>query len=83
MSMLRFMPAKLVHKTHRCKFVGQTANYGDIRLCVWTKCKDLGRMAKQKSDESLAGIKYYTYLCRKTDAYIAYSFWNTFFLLYG
>ena len=47
--MLRFMPAKLVHETHRCKFVGQTANYGDIRLCVWTKCKDLGRMTKQKS----------------------------------
>lgn len=83
MSMLRFMSAKLVHKTHRCKFVGQTANYGDIRLCVWTKCKDLGRMTKQKSTESLAGIKYHTYLCRKKDAYIAYSFWNTFFLLYG
>ena len=65
MSMLRFMPAKLVHETHRCKLVGQTANYGDIRLCVWTKCKDLGRMTKQKSTESLAGIKYYTYLCRK------------------
>lgn len=83
MSMLRFTPAKLVHETHRCKFVGQTANYGDIRPCVWTKCKDLGRMTKQKSTKSLAGIKYHTYLCRKTDAYIAYSFWNTLFLLYG
>ena len=77
--MLRFMPAKLVHKTHRCKFVGQTANYGDIRLCVWTKCKGLGRMTKQKSAEQLAGIKYYTYLCRKTDAYIALVFGICFF----
>ena len=51
--MLRFMPAKLVHETHRCKFVGQTANYGDIRLCAWTKCKDLGRMTKQKMLNSL------------------------------
>ena len=53
MSMLRFMPAKLVHETHRCKFVGHTANYGHIRLSVRTKCKDLGRMTKQKVQNHL------------------------------
>lgn len=36
-------------------------------------------MTKQKSVESIAGIKYYTYLCRKTDAYIALVFGIRFF----
>ena len=83
MSMLRFMPAKLAHETQRCKFVGQTANYGAIRLCVWTKCKDLGRMTKQKSGITCRYKILYLFLRKNRCPHCLYSFWNTFFLLYG
>jgi len=39
-------------------------------------------MTKQKSAESLAGIKYYTYFCGKTDAHIAYIVFGIRFFFY-
>ena len=64
---------------------------GILRAKIYRgKKKNSGVKFKIKT-ETLNGVaeckncpfKTNTYLCGKTDAHVAYSFWNTFFLLYG